>query len=391
MTTNKNIVHAHVRLRGIRPLLQHKFGPDALPLTPREKAGVAGNNPEEWRRTCMVDAHGRLYIDSTYLFAAVREGGRYIKSGRRTMLAAVAATLQVLDDPIFIVNRMWPGYDTNWSTDAQNKPHEPFDPQTAIEPPQDSNQPVYLDIRGVKNPSTRARNVRYRVACAPGWEIVFTVAFDKSIVSREQMQSALWHAGKLIGIGNGRSIGMGRFDVVSFEPVTDVPEPVTNALESVADALESVTDALESVATASEPVATAPESLTTAFVSLTTAHEPLATTSAPVTITSETPKATPELVTTPSASSNNQDTTSTDQKGAAAGLPNPAVQSQTPLDEKKLIDSTPAYHYTPDRPRQPTSVTGNSVTPMGNSVTPVTPTALLTRRGGAQLGTARNG
>ena len=353
MNTNKNIVQAHVRLRGIRPLLQHKFGPDALPLTPRERSGVAGNNPEEWRRTCMVDAQGRLYIDSTYIFAAVREGGRYIKSGRRTMLAAVAATLQVLDDPIYFTNLAWPGYTPDAQPSSQNKkPNKktkPFDPQTAIEPPQDPNQPVYLDIRGVKNPSTRARNVRYRVACAPGWELVFTVAFDKSIVSREQMQSALWHAGKLIGIGNGRSIGMGRFDVVSFEPVTNAPEPVAITSEKPTATAEPVTTTAEPVATTAEPATTLP------------------------------------------VASKNQDTTSTDQKGAAAGLSYPAVQSQTPLDEKKLIDSTPAYHYTPDRLRQPTPVTGNSVTPMSNNVTPVTPTALLTRRSGAQLGTARNG
>lgn len=328
MTTNNNIVQVHVHLRGIRPFLQHKFGPDALPLTPREKSGVAGNNPEEWRRTCMVDAHGRLYIDSTYIFAAVREGGRYIKSGRRTMLAAVAATLQVLDDPIFFSNRYWPGYTPDGQAviqnrhDAAGESDNPFDPQTAIAPSQDPNQPVYLDIRGVKNPSTRARNVRYRVACAPGWEVVFTIAFDKSIVSREQMQSALWHAGKLVGIGNGRTIGMGRFDVVSFEPVTTTPEPE---------------------ATTHEPVATIPEPLV--------------------------------AVSDPFALSNNQAPMSTNQKGAAAGLSYPTVKSQAPLDEKKLIDSTPTYRYTQDKPRQPTSETDNIPTPMNNSVTTlVTPT-----------------
>lgn len=360
MTTNNNIVQVHVHLRGIRPFLQHKFGPDALPLTPREKSGVAGNNPEEWRRTCMVDAHGRLYIDSTYIFAAVREGGRYIKSGRRTMLAAVAATLQVLDDPIFFSNRFWPGYTVDGQTvvqtrhDAAGESDNPFDPQTAIAPSQDPNQPVYLDIRGVKNPSTRARNVRYRVACAPGWEVVFTIAFDKSIVSREQMQSALWHAGKLVGIGNGRTIGMGRFDVVSFEPVTITPEPE---------------------ATAPEPVTATPEPEATAHKPVATTHEPLATSYAPVALTPEPLVAAPDSVTAASALSSNQEPTSTDQKGATAGLSYPTVESKAPLDEKKLIDSTPTYRYTQDKPHHPTSVTDNIVTPMSNSVTtPVTPT-----------------
>jgi len=31
------------------------------------------------------------------------------------------------------------------------------------------------------------------------------------------MESVLWNAGKLVGLGNARTIGMGRFDVESFE------------------------------------------------------------------------------------------------------------------------------------------------------------------------------
>lgn len=205
---NNNIVQTAVRIIGTRPLWQHQFGPDALPLQPREKTGVAGNDPEEWRKTCLVTPNGRLFVRGSYLFAAIREGGRYIKSGRRTLMLAIAATLQVLDEPIYL-NRTWP------DVTEMN----PFDPATAVPPTTDPAAPVYLDIRGVRNPSTRARNIRYRVACAPGWELQFTIQYDRSIVSREQMHSALWHAGKLVGIGNGRSIGMGRFDVAAFEMV----------------------------------------------------------------------------------------------------------------------------------------------------------------------------
>ncbi len=56
-----NILIASVAIRGTKPLLWHQFGPHALPLTPVEKAGVAGNDPEEWRRTVLMTAeHQRV-------------------------------------------------------------------------------------------------------------------------------------------------------------------------------------------------------------------------------------------------------------------------------------------------------------------------------------------
>ena len=206
---NGNIVHAQVVIRGTRPLWQHKFGPDALPLYPEEKSGVAGNDPEEWRKTCMIDSKGRPYVHDTYLFATIRDGGRYIKKGRSNMVSPLAATLQVLDDPIIITNRFWPGYeDGSYETD--------FNPTQAAPPENYPEADIYMDIRGVRNPTTRNRNIRYRVALSTGWVMRFVIQFDKSIVSRELMHSAIIQAGDLVGIGSGRAIGKGRFEVLAF-------------------------------------------------------------------------------------------------------------------------------------------------------------------------------
>ena len=41
-----DIIQACVEIRGTRPLLFNKFGPDSIPLTKRERSGVAGNDPE---------------------------------------------------------------------------------------------------------------------------------------------------------------------------------------------------------------------------------------------------------------------------------------------------------------------------------------------------------
>lgn len=201
-----NIITAKVKIKGVRPFWQHRFGPEALPLEKKEKTGVAGNDPEEWRRTAMVNKDGQLFFEGTYIFGSLREGAKYTKRGRASLQKPVAATLQVLEDRI-LLDRFFPGFPNG---------HK-FDIFSVEEPPRDQEEPVYLDVRGVVNPSTRGRNVRYRVAASPGWQAEFTIMFDKTIVSRNEMEAILIDAGRLVGIGNGRTIGIGRFEVEQFE------------------------------------------------------------------------------------------------------------------------------------------------------------------------------
>ncbi len=200
-----NVVRAVARISGTRPLFQHKFGPDALPLEKKEKTGVAGHDPEEWRRTCMINKEGQLFVLPTYVFGCIREAAKFHKIGRKNASTFIQATLQVEEGRV-LVDQFFPGFPNG----------SKFDSATADVPSEDEDEPVYLDIRGVRNPSTRARNVRYRIAASAGWETEFTLLWDKTIVSTNMMESILIDAGKLIGIGNGRAIGMGRFDVESF-------------------------------------------------------------------------------------------------------------------------------------------------------------------------------
>lgn len=202
-----NVLTAKARIRGIRPLWWHRFGPDSIPLEKQEKTGVAGNDPEEWRRTALVTRQGQLYLDPSYVFGTIRDGAKHTKRKVGTLQRFVAATLQVMDNQVFI-DRFMP--------DANGVP---YDLKTAQVPPDDPSAPVYLDVRSVRNPATGARNVRYRIAASPGWETEFTLTWDKTVVSRGEMEAALRDAGLLVGLGDGRSIGAGRFEVVSFETV----------------------------------------------------------------------------------------------------------------------------------------------------------------------------
>jgi hypothetical protein len=190
-----NILTATVRIRGTRPLLWHRFGPDTIPADgKKERQGVAGNDPSEWRRCVLVTKEGQLYLEPSYIFGSIRDGARHTPRKRSTLQPYVSATLQVADDRVLVDRHL---------------PPEPL--------PTDPDEPVYLDIRSVKNPATRARNIRYRVAASSGWIAQFSIVWDMTVVSRGEMEAVTRDAGMFAGIGDGRSIGFGRFEVASFE------------------------------------------------------------------------------------------------------------------------------------------------------------------------------
>jgi hypothetical protein len=191
---------AKVTIRGVRPLLWHHFGLDAIPLERQERTGVAGNDPEEWRATYLATEEGHLYVEPTYIFGSLRDGARYVTKGRGSIQKQVAATVQVLDDRALIDRFMPKGGDPAYN---------------------DATADVYIDVRSVRNPATKGRNVRYRVATKTGWTAQFRIRWDQTIVGRQQMEAVTIEAGRQSGLGDGRTAGFGRFEVESFEVEED--------------------------------------------------------------------------------------------------------------------------------------------------------------------------
>jgi len=184
---------AEVVIEGTRPLLFHVFGPEALPLEKQEKSGVAGHDPNEWHKTYTATKEGQLYLRPDYIFGCLVNGARYTKRGRGTAMSAAQATLQILDESL-LLDRYMPEGDM---------------------PINEYDSPVYLDIRGARNPSTKGRAVRYRVACSPGWKTTFRATFDGTVIGRNEFEAIVRDAGVFVGLGDGRSIGMGRYALVS--------------------------------------------------------------------------------------------------------------------------------------------------------------------------------
>lgn len=188
-----NMIEASVEIEGTRTLFWHAFSLGALSLGRREKGGVAGNDPQEWQKTVLYDQLTRqLYLPDTYLFASIREGSKYTKVGRASYQTRIIATLQVLDERN-MVDRYLPEV-----------------------PSADVNQLVYIDIRPTNNPATRGKNIRYRIVAAPGWHCQFRIAWDRTVISTEIMQSILRDSGSMAGVGNARAIGKGRYLIRSF-------------------------------------------------------------------------------------------------------------------------------------------------------------------------------
>lgn len=188
------IIKASVTIVGIRPILFHSFSMDSISLGKKEKTGVAGNDPEEWKRSVLITKDNQLYVDQTYIFGCLRDAGKHTKSGRGSLQTKVASTLSVVGN-IVLLDRFLPSEDKLT---------------------QDKEALVYLDIRSVKNPATKGRNIRYRIAASPGWTATFQIKWENTVVSRAQMEGIIKDAGALVGIGDARSIGMGRFEVQSF-------------------------------------------------------------------------------------------------------------------------------------------------------------------------------
>lgn len=192
-------IRAKVQIKGIRPLLLHTFSPDTISLERKARTGVAGNDPEEWKKSYNATKDGQLWVDNSYIFGTLRAAAIHTKSGRGSIQSKFSATLQVLDDKI-LFNRFMPKDLTSF-----------------LDTSSETGDNVYLDVRSVKNPATKGRNVRYRVAMSPGWETSFTLQWDNTIVAGAQVEQVLEDAGALIGLADGRSIGFGRFEVLSFK------------------------------------------------------------------------------------------------------------------------------------------------------------------------------
>lgn len=183
------------KITGKTALLFNKFDIEIVSnKSSRVKTGSAGNDPEEWRTKVICEGK-RLYIPNNYVFSCLGEGGTYVKEGRGTLKKKLMSCLLVNQEKFFLNYEL---------------PKEINEIQTS-ELPRDSSHNVYLDIRSVTNPMTKGRNIRYRIALAPGWVTTIQAEWDDTVISRDSIKQVIEAAGKFVGLSDGRTRGFGRF------------------------------------------------------------------------------------------------------------------------------------------------------------------------------------
>ena len=82
------------------------FGPDSIPLVKSERTGVAGNDPQEWKRRSCWNEQRQLYVKPSAVFASIRDGGRFTKKGRGSIQPNISATLQI-EEPVVLIDRIF--------------------------------------------------------------------------------------------------------------------------------------------------------------------------------------------------------------------------------------------------------------------------------------------
>jgi hypothetical protein len=199
------LIQAELHIRGIRPLLINRFRTESIlaELKGRKRrSGVAGGDPDEWKETFLMTTQRQLYLEPTCLFGCLRDGAAFIRRGKGSLQPLLVATLQICDERI-LLNCYVP----------ERLDEIPFGPVQGAA--------LYIDVRSVKNPGTKARNVRSRLTLAAGWEAKARICWDESMLSRQEKEAIARDAGMFAGIGDGRRLGFGRFELVVFKIIKE--------------------------------------------------------------------------------------------------------------------------------------------------------------------------
>ncbi len=186
----------NVTLRGIAPLLQHKFPLPELSTVAKGSSRSTGSKDytQEWRDYFYADKAG-IYQPSAHILGAMTKAAAAFKiSGKRgkTYKDLMQSSIIITPDRI---------------------PHHMAVPDELDD---DADKPLYLDVRPVV--VQRARVVRVRPTLHEGWCLEFVIEVADDEIHHATLNEILAYAGKAVGIGDFRP-RFGRFMVEKFEVV----------------------------------------------------------------------------------------------------------------------------------------------------------------------------
>lgn len=183
-----------VEIRGITPLLIHRFSEDAEQAKSTRRMEVNQRDPRtEATKNAYIANDGTFFFNAFSIPSAMGNAGSNHKARgtRKTLRFVVPSAVRMKSDTVTI---------TNGSGPAKN---------------------FEVDARPVTIPATKGRVMRYRPRFDQ-WGAAFELTVDDNLLSVEMAQQLLQEAGQSIGIGDFRPEKrgpFGTFRVVKFEEV----------------------------------------------------------------------------------------------------------------------------------------------------------------------------
>ena len=172
----------NVEIEGITPLLMNRFIEDEeIP----KKKGEQKETEEDAKKRLYLNEKGEIIVPSEWLLRAMdRVSSEFKVEGmkRATYKSLLAGNIFIEPEAIKIEPQEW-----------------------------------IVDKRSVVIPATRGRIMKYRPKFNQGWKLKFKIKVFDDRIKKEVLYHILVEAGRRAGIGDGRTIGMGRFIVKSFE------------------------------------------------------------------------------------------------------------------------------------------------------------------------------
>lgn len=180
-----------VEIRGLTPLLIHRFGEDAESEKANRRIVVETRDPrEEATKHAYIDGQGRFYFSAYSIPACMGNAGaaHKQKGSRKTLRFVVPSAVRMAEDTVTILNGEGP---------AKN---------------------FEVDSRPVTIPATKGRIMRHRPRFDE-WGARFTLLVNERLLAVETAHQLLTEAGETIGIGDFRPEKrgpFGTFRVVKF-------------------------------------------------------------------------------------------------------------------------------------------------------------------------------
>jgi hypothetical protein len=194
--TGDNVKTLSVEIRGITPLLIHRFQESAEQASTTRATMVTPKDPrEEATKAAYIAADGTYYFSAFAITGAMGNAGANHKTrgSRKTLRFVVPSAVRVTSDTVTILNGEGPA------------------------------KSFEVDARPVTIPATKGRIMRYRPRFDT-WGARFHLTVNDALLTIENAHQLLNEAGQSIGIGDFRPEKrgpFGTFRVTRFDEVTE--------------------------------------------------------------------------------------------------------------------------------------------------------------------------